>query len=343
MSYQIDLRSDTVTKPTEEMRYAMANAEVGDDVYGEDPTVNRLEKIAAEMVGKEAALFVPSGTMGNQIAIMAHTKRGDEVILESEAHIYYYEVGGIAVLSGAHPRQVPGKNGILEAEDIAKELRVKNIHFPETRLICLENTHNRGGGTITPINNMKGIKDLADSKGIFVHLDGARVFNAAVALGVDVKEITAHVDTVMFCLSKGLCAPVGSMVAGPKDWIEKAKKWRKMLGGGMRQSGILAAAGIISLTKMVERLAEDHQNAKILANGLAKIEGIVIDLETVQTNIVAFDIAGTKLTVPEFLGHIKESGILAGAVDQTRIRMVTHHGISSDDIAKTLNAIEAIA
>ena len=336
MGELIDLRSDTVTKPTDEMIKAMHAAEVGDDVYGEDPTINRLEKIAAEKVGMEAAVFVPSGTMGNQIAVMAHTERGDEVVMESEAHIYYYEVGGLAVLSGVQPCLVRGEHGILSAEKIEGALRAKNIHFPNTRLICLENSSNRGGGTVYPLATLKDIAALAKTKSLKVHMDGARVFNAAVALDVDVKEITEHVDSIMFCLSKGLCAPVGSMVAGKKEWVEKARKWRKMLGGGMRQAGIIAAAGIVSLEKMVERLAEDHFNAKILAEGLNAMPGIHVDMKTIQTNIVAFSIAETAYNSVEFCQKLKDGSILANPIDATRIRMVTHHGITSDDIKAAL-------
>jgi len=342
MKRLIDLRSDTVTKPTQEMIDAMMTAEVGDDVYGEDPTINALEKLAAEKVGMEAALFVPSGTMGNQIAVMAHTERGDEVIMESESHVYYYEVGGLAVMSGVQPYLIPGENGILNVERIAKSLRVKNIHFPRTSLICLENTHNRGGGTVYPLGSMKEIHDLAKERGLQIHLDGARVFNAATALKVDVKEITQYVDSVMFCLSKGLCAPVGSMVAGTNEWVDKARKWRKMLGGGMRQAGIIAAAGIVALEKMVSRLEEDHQNARVLAEGLDSISGVRVKMETVQSNIVAFDVKETSYSAPELCGKLKEASILANPIDATRIRMVTHHGISREDIHETLAFINRV-
>ncbi len=342
MERLIDLRSDTLTKPTEKMRRAMYEAEVGDDVYGEDPTINRLEELAAEKVGMEKALFVPSGTMGNQIAVMAHTERGDEIILESEAHIYYYEVGGITALAGVQPRLVPGKHGIVNKEDIEKVLRSKNIHYPETKLICLENTHNRGGGTITPLETMEKIKGLGIEKGISVHLDGARVFNASTALQVDVKDIIKHVDSVMFCLSKGLCAPVGSIIAGKADWIEKAKKYRKMLGGGMRQAGILAAAGILSITDMVDRLAEDHENAAKLAKGLSEVNKITIDLSTVQTNIVAFSIEKTDMQAPAFSNQLKKRGILANPIGPERIRMVTHNDVNADDIDSTLDTIKSM-
>ncbi len=339
MAKTIDLRSDTVTKPTEEMIQAMHSAEVGDDVYGEDPTINQLEKLAADKVGMEAAVFVPSGTMGNQISVMAHTERGDEVVMESESHIYYYEVGGLAVLSGIQPYLVQGEHGILNSEKIERGLRTKNIHFPRTSLICLENSSNRGGGTVYPLQNLADIQALATARGLKIHMDGARVFNAAVALDVDVKEITKYVDSIMFCLSKGLCAPVGSMVAGKKEWVDKARKWRKMLGGGMRQAGIIAAAGIVSLEKMVDRLAEDHENARMLAQGLAALPGIHVDMDTIQTNIVAFSIADTPYSPAELCMKLKEQSVLANPIDATRIRMVTHHGITADDIQSTLSAI----
>ena len=257
----IDLRSDTVTKPTSAMRQAMATAEVGDDVYEEDPTVRRLEALGAEMIGKEAALFVPSGTMGNQIAAMTHLNRGDEVILEAESHIFYYEVGGLALLSGAQARPLPGRRGFMEPEQITHAIREENIHFPRTGLLCLENTHNRAGGAVLTPEQTKAMAEAGRQKGIPVHLDGARIFNAAIALGIDVRELTAPVDSVMFCLSKGLGAPVGSILAGSKCFITHARKNRKVLGGGLRQSGVLAAAGLIALEQMVERLAEDHDHA----------------------------------------------------------------------------------
>ncbi|HHY38241.1 MAG TPA: low specificity L-threonine aldolase, partial [Clostridia bacterium] len=253
----IDLRSDTVTRPTPEMRRAMAEAEVGDDVYGEDPSVRQLEEIAAETMGKEAALFVASGTMGNQVALMAHTRRQDEVLLEAESHIFFYEAGGMAVLSGLMPFPIRTEDGILRPTDLERALRPSDIHFPKPSLVCLENTHNRHGGRVAGVEEIKKTCDFAHAHGLKVHLDGARIFNAAVALGVNVKSLVKDVDSVMFCLSKGLCAPVGSMLAGTRDFIEEARRCRKLLGGGMRQAGVLAAAGIVALKTMVDRLAED--------------------------------------------------------------------------------------
>jgi len=338
----IDFRSDTVTLPTPEMREAMYKAAVGDDVYGEDPTLNRLEALAAEKVGKEAALFVPTGTMGNQLAVLTHTQRGDEVIVEANSHVYATEVGGIAVLSGVIPRLVTGRRGVMDPADIAKALRPANIHFAATRLICVENTHNAGGGTVIPLDTLAATRQLADERHIALHMDGARVFNAAVALGVDVKEITRHVDSVMFCLSKGLSAPVGSMLAGTAEYIGRARKWRKMLGGGMRQAGFLAAAGIVALETMLERLAEDHANARRLAEGLAAIPGIIVDLEAVQTNIVFFDFSGTGAAPADLGAALSREGIVSGIGAATRTRFVTHYGITAADVDLTLEVIKSV-
>jgi len=281
----IDLRSDTVTKPTQAMRDAMAVAEVGDDVYGEDPTVIRLQELAAKMLGKEAGLFVVSGTMGNQVAIMTHTQRGDELITEAESHIFYYEVGDIAALSGVQARQVPGKRVIMDPDDVNHAIRdSSNIHFPRTSLIVLENTHNRGGGKVWPIEYVREIAGIAHERGIAVHMDGARIFNASVASGIAPDVWASYADSVMFCLSKGLCAPVGSMLVGSRDFIDRARKNRKRLGGGLRQAGILAAAGIVALETMVDRLAEDHANAKLLADELARL-GYGSDPAEAETNM----------------------------------------------------------
>lgn len=338
----IDLRSDTVTQPTEEMRQAMARAEVGDDVYGEDPTINRLEELAAEKVGKEAALFVPSGTMGNQISVLTHTQRGDEVIVESEAHIYFYEVAGLAALSSVQVRLVKGVRGVLDPADVAAAIRPANIHFPRSALLCLENTHNRAGGTVTGVQRMRELAEVAHAHGLAVHLDGARIFNAAIALGVDVKELTAPVDSVMFCLSKGLSAPVGSLVAGPKEWIARARKYRKLLGGGMRQAGVLAAAGIVALEKMVDRLAEDHANARLLGEGLAQIPGIKLDLATVQTNMVTFEIEKPGLDGAAFVRELLVRGVKANATGPRRIRFVTHKDVNREDVLTALKVVEEI-
>ncbi len=337
----IDLRSDTVTKPTDEMRKAMAEAEVGDDVYGEDPTVKKLEKLSAEIFGKKAALFVPSGTMGNQVSVMAHTQRGDEVILEAESHIFWYEVGAISVLSGVMPHPIKGVNGIMDPEDVEKAIRPKNIHFPRTSLITIENTHNRSGGRIIPLENIKEIYSVAKKHGINLHIDGARIFNASVATGIPVSEYAKYADSVMFCLSKGLSAPVGSVVVGDIDFIERARKARKMLGGGMRQAGILAAAGIVALMKMVDRLKEDHENAKFLAVNLNKL-GYNVNPSEVETNMVLLKTDNLKVSAVEFVNVMKEYGILANAISKNSIRFVTHKDVSKDDIEKALNVFEML-
>jgi len=334
----IDLRSDTVTVPTEEMRRAMALAEVGDDVYRDDPTVNRLEELAAEKVGKEAALFVPSGTMGNLIAVLTHTRAGDEVVVEQEAHIYYYEVGGMAALGGVQARPLPGVRGALQPGDVENAIRGDNIHFPRTSLVCLENTHNRAGGAVIKPESVAAVAGVAHKHGLAVHLDGARVFNAAVALGVNVKQLTGHVDSIMFCLSKGLAAPVGSLVAGTRDWIEKARKKRKMLGGGMRQAGILAAAGIIALERMVDRLEEDHANARQLAEALASMQGIDLDPSQVETNMVLFSLK--NIPADEFVKRLQDRSVLVNSMGPDRVRLVTHKEITSEDIEKALNRIQ---
>jgi threonine aldolase len=339
---KIDLRSDTVTLPTDEMREAMNNAEVGDDVYQEDPTVNRLEELAAKKLGKEAALFVPSGTMGNLIAVLTHCQRGDEIILERDSHIYYYEVGGMSAVAGVIPRMIVGDRGILDPQDIRRELREENLHYPKTTLICLENTHNRAGGTIIPPKVTEEICQLAHQRNIAVHLDGARIFNAAIALNIEPALLTKDVDSVMFCLSKGLSAPVGSILTGSKEFIKRARKNRKMLGGGMRQAGILAAAGIIALENMVERLEEDHKNARILGEGLANINGIKVDLETVQTNMVYFDLRESSMDTFQFLPKLAEYNIWGSPRPPTKVRLVTHYGISEEDIYATIKAIKEI-
>jgi threonine aldolase len=334
----VDLRSDTVTVPTPAMRQAMFTAEVGDDVYREDPTVTALEELGASMLGKEAGLFVTSGTMGNQVAAMAHTKKGDEIICEAEAHIYYYEVAGLACLAGAQVRPLVGERGIMTAKMIAEAIRPADVHQPDTGLICVEDTHNRAGGTCYPLAELAAIKQLAGERGIPVHMDGARIFNAAVAQGVSAAEIAKHVDTVQFCVSKGLAAPVGSLLVGPRPYIEKARRFRKMVGGGMRQAGIIAAAGIVALKTMVDRLADDHANARALAEAIAS-SGYSIDMATVQTNIVIFSMTGLKTNAPEFVSKLKEQGIKANAFGDTRVRMVLHYGVSREDIDYTAGVL----
>ncbi|HBG15546.1 MAG TPA: low-specificity L-threonine aldolase [Firmicutes bacterium] len=338
----IDLRSDTVTKPTAEMRTAMAEAEVGDDVYGEDPTVLKLEEIGAEMIGKEAALFVVSGTMGNQTAAMTHLNRGDEVIVEADSHIFYYEVGGLALLSGAQARTIPGVKGFMAPEQINKAIRSKNIHFPRTGLLCLENTHNRAGGAVLTPEQTRSMANAAHERGVPIHLDGARIFNAALALGIDVRELTAPVDSVMFCLSKGLGAPVGSLLAGSRSFIERARKNRKVLGGGLRQAGILAAAGIIALEKMVGRLAEDHYNARILAQELSLLPGITINPGEFSTNIIVFSIQELGVTAAQFEDLLASHGVLANSVTDTTIRFVTHKDVSEEQIKEVVKIVHKI-
>lgn len=336
----IDLRSDTITRPTPEMREAMARAEVGDDVFGEDPTVRRLEEAGAEITGKEAALFVPTGTMGNQVALLAHTNRGDEVIVDAEAHIYYYEVGAPAVLSSVMLRPVQGLHGNGAAGTLEAALRPPDIHFPRTGLVCLENTHNRGGGTAMSPDAMKDLYQLAKSRGLSVHVDGARIFNAAVALGCTVKDLASNCDSIMFCLSKGLCAPAGSLLAGTAAFIGRARKGRKMLGGGMRQgAGILAAAGLVGLD-LAGRLAEDHAGARRLAAGLASVPGIRVDLERIQTNIVVADVAGTGLTSGEFCAALAQKGVKAIGFGPTLVRFVTHREVGPADIDTALQAVK---
>lgn len=337
----IDLRSDTFTQPTEEMREAMRNAVVGDDVWEEDPTVKRLEEMAAWRLGKEAALFMSSGTMGNQVALMTHCLRGDEVIMEEGCHIYNYEVAAASVISGLQARPLKGTYGILDPEDVKRAIRPPNIHHPRTGLICLENSHNRAGGTVYPLETLREIGKLAKEVGIPIHLDGARIFNAAIASGVDAKELVQDADSVMFCLSKGLVCPVGSLLLGTRDFIRMARRHRKMLGGGMRQVGILAAAGIVALEKMVDRLAEDNANASALAEGISKIEGIHLDLRAVQTNIVIFSVRSPKITAPDLVNELVREGIKVHLISPNSIRMVTHKDVNLTDIERTIEAIKA--
>ena len=338
----VDLRSDTVTRPTAEMRQAMAAAEVGDDVYGEDPTVNRLEQRAAEVFGREAALFVPSGTMGNQVAIRVHTRPGQEIICEERSHILNYELAMMAQFSGCLGRPVAARDGVLCWSDVKARIRPKTYYYAQTGLISLENTHNMAGGTVYPQVVVDEICDAAHEVGIPVHLDGARIFNAAVALGRPVAEIARKFDSVMFCLSKGLGAPVGSMVVGSRDFIQKARTVRKALGGGMRQVGILAAAGLIALEKHTARLGEDHANAKFLAAGLAEIPGIRIDAARVATNILVFDISGTGMDSAEFSRRLAEQNVLANGVSAEAVRMVTHMDVDRAACARALAAVQTV-
>lgn len=335
----IDLRSDTVTHPTPAMRRAMAEAPVGDDVFGEDPTVNRLEALAAERLGKEAALFVTSGTMGNLVSILTHCGRGDEVILGDNSHTFNYEQGGIAALGSVHPRPLPNRpDGTLDLEQVEGAVRPDNVHFPRTRLIVLENTQNRCHGHALRPAYLKAVREVADRHHIKVHIDGARIFNAAAALGVDVRELTADADSVSFCLSKALAAPVGSVVCGSSPFIAGARRMRKVLGGGMRQAGVLAAAGIVALETMVDRLVEDHANARVLAEGFAAIEGLRVPLEHVQTNIVYFEAVREGLDAQELAARLKARGVLVLPTGARTLRAVTHCMVGRDDILQAVAA-----
>jgi threonine aldolase len=337
----IDLRSDTVTQPTAEMRRAMAEAEVADDVYGEDPTMNRLVERTAQIFQKEAAIFVPSGTMGNQIAIRCHTHHGQEVICEERAHIINLESATIAAFSGCQPRTIYGEDGVITWEQIKKKIAPPAYYRAQTGLIELENTGSLAGGTVFPQDVADEICDGAHNAGLPVHLDGARIFNAATAMGKPVAEIARKFDSVMFCLSKGLCAPVGSMLVGSKAFIEKARIFRKAMGGGMRQSGVLAAAGLIALEKMPARLKEDHDNARLLAEGLAEIKGIKINAKKVQTNILVFNIVGTGMDTAEFSRRLGEKKVLAAGIDMEQMRFVTHNDVSREDCGRVLEAVRA--
>jgi threonine aldolase len=335
----IDLRSDTVTKPTAEMRAAMAAAEVGDDVYAEDPTVNRLQETAAKIFGREAAIFVPSGSMGNLIAIKVWTHHGSEVICEQRGHINQMEMASMCAIAGCLPRTVPSPTGILTWQMIEPLIRAKTYYYSQTAMVSLENTHNMAGGTVYPTDVAYDICKKAHEAGLRVHLDGARVFNAAVALKKSVADITKHFDSIMFCLSKGLGAPVGSMLVGSKEFIERARVYRKMLGGGMRQAGVLAAAGLIAIEKSPARLHEDHANARFLAEGLSRIPGIKLDLATVQTNIVSFDVSATKKTAADLTAELGKRGVLCGPTDKYSIRMVTHYDVDRAAIERALEIV----
>lgn len=342
----IDLRSDTVTIPTAEMCAAMANAPVGDDVYGEDPTINRLEELGAAMMGKQAGLFVPSGTMGNLAAVMAHCGRGDEVILGSKAHTFLYEAGGISALGGIHSCQIANRaDGTMPIEEIAAAIRGENIHFPKTRLICLENTQNRCGGVVLPLEYHQAVYDLAHQRGIPLHLDGARIFNAAVALEIPARKFADLCDSITFCLSKGLCAPVGSILCGTKDFVDSARRVRKQLGGGMRQAGVLAAAGIVALESMIDRLADDHRRAKTLAEGLSRIPGLALDMGMPQSNMVFLRLSGgaEKISGTEIVAKLKERGVMISIMPgAANFRLVTHYYIDDQAVADTIAAFQAV-
>jgi threonine aldolase len=342
MNY-IDLRSDTVTKPTEEMREAMMRAEVGDDVYLEDPTVNHLQELAAEMLGKEAALFVASGTMGNQVCLRLHTQPGQEVIMEERSHMFNAEMATMAVVSGTLARPVRGEEGILDWQSVEAAIRPQSLYYyAQTGLVTLENSHNFAGGSVMSVERIEEICDGAHSYGLPVHLDGARIFNAATALQCDVKDIARPVDSAMFCLSKGLGAPIGSLIVGTREFINRALAVRRMFGGSMRQVGVIAAAGIIALEKMTKRLAEDHANAQLLVRGLAEIPSVKIDPEKVQTNILVFDISETGVSVHELSAKLKEHGVLANGINAKEMRMVTHKDVSRSDCETALSIVKTV-
>lgn len=339
----VDLRSDTITQPTPAMRKAMADAKVGDDVFGEDPTVNRLEEMVAERLGKEAALFVASGTMANMVSLLTHCGRGSEVILGDQSHIFFYEQGGAAALGGIHSRQVPNQpDGKLDIHDVEAAIRTDDIHFPRTRLILLENTHNRCNGSPLDVDYMHSVGKIAGSHGIKVHVDGARLFNAAITLGTKVRDLAAEADSVCICLSKGLAAPVGSVVCGAKDFVSEARRVRKVLGGGMRQAGVLAAAGIVALTEMVDRLKDDHSNARRLAEGLAGMDGLSLDPDCVKTNIVYFEITRIDMQSQLLAEKLNTQGIRLLPNGPSRLRAVTNYHVTSDDIEYVLDVFPRV-
>lgn len=336
----IDFRSDTVTQPTDEMRKAMANAPVGDDVYGDDPTINKLEDLAADILGKEAAMFVPSGTFGNQVAIMTHTRRGDEILVGDQCHVLMHEVGAAAVLSGVQTRSFPTDNGTADIGALERMIRTDDIHYPDTGLICMENAHS--SGAVVSLDNMQAVYELANMHKIPVHLDGARVFNAATALKVDVSEITALCDSVNVCLSKGLCAPVGSILAGKKSFIDRARKNRKLMGGGLRQAGILAAAGILALTEMASRLDVDHQNAKYMADRLEEITGLTVLRDRLDINMVFFTLSQDIILEDRLIEGLKENNILINGIEDGEYRFVTNNGVTKEDIDVLIECMKSM-
>lgn len=339
----IDLRSDTLTHPTQEMREAMANAEVGDDVFEEDPTLKKLENLAAQKTGKESALFVPSGTMGNLISVLSHCQRGDEILLGDRSHIFLHEVGGIAALGGVHPRTIPNNpDGTISLDKMEHSIRHTDIHYPPTRLICLENTHNFCQGSPLSPDYMNNVRALAGKYELKIHLDGARLFNAAVAQNIEVEMLTRQVDSVMFCLSKGLSAPVGSLVCGSQDFIQRARKYRKMVGGGMRQAGHLAAAGLVALENLVEHLKEDHLNAKSLAEKMATIEGIELDTSNIKTNIIFFKLNHPNIDGETFLEQLESKSIKILMTDPGIFRAVLHREVSSEQAETVADTIRSI-
>lgn len=338
-----DFRSDTVTKPTPKMRQAMAEAEVGDDVIGFDPTVDKLEALAARTMGKEAGLFCPSGTMANSIAVKVWTHELQEVIVEARSHIYNLESTHMTFISRVTPRPLPSVRGEMDPDDVERAVKKPNVHTPETSLICVENTHNNWGGAVLPLENLKALRSVADRHGLRLHIDGARIYNAATASGVPVIDYARQADSVMFCLSKGLSAPIGSMLVGPAGFIEYGRRIRKALGGGMRQVGVIAAAGLIALTEMTARLGEDHRRAKTLARGIAAFPGVALDPASIETNIIIFGFEHPKFTVPAFLGELQKRGVRAlSAPGGVGIRMVTHKDVDDADVDRALAAFKEI-
>ena len=335
----IDLRSDTVTKPSAGMRKAMAEAEVGDDVYREDPTINKLQERVADMLGKEAALFVPSGTMANQAALAAYTRPGDEVIMERGSHLPNHEAGGLAALAGVQTYQIDGDRGIITAQQVEQAIRFPDVHFPPTSLVWIENTHNRGGGKVFPLETMKEVRSITLSNDLPLHMDGARLFNACVASDIPPEEYAKQVDSLSFCFSKGLGAPVGAIVAGTSEFITRVHRYRKMFGGGMRQAGFLAAAALYALDNNIDRLAEDHDNARRLAEGVGNIDGVELIEHPVETNLVFFDISGTEKNALEIMNEARERGVLISPEDFSTMRAVTHLDVSAPDIEKAIEVL----
>ncbi len=338
----VDLRSDTVTRPSAEMRQVMMTARVGDDVFGEDPTVNQLQEMVAKLTGKEAALFVTSGTQGNQVCINAHTRPGEEIIVERGSHIFNYECGSPALLSGVQVYPIDGRQGVFTLEQVEQAVRPRNVHHPQTSLICIENTHNRAGGTIFPLEEMERIARFARERGLRMHLDGARLWNASVATGISIREYCQYFDSVSLCFSKGLGCPVGSIVVGDRAFIRRAHYYRKAYGGGLRQAGILAAAAMYAIENNLSRLEEDHRKARLLAEGLCRLPGVTLDLETVQTNIVIFDLDETIVPAARLVELLKEQGVLVLNIAPGRIRAVTHLDVSLEDIGYALEACQQV-
>ena len=341
MSRVVDLRSDTVTQPTEEMREAMRNAVVGDDYYREDPTVAEIEELAAAKLGKEAGLFVASGTMGNLVSILTHTQRGDAVILEAEAHVYRCETAHLAAVAGVMPKRVKGHKGVLDPADVEEAIFAEGVLYPRTSLLCVENTHNAAGGTCVTPAQMSALKEVANRYGLGIHVDGARIFSAAVALGVDLRELVKEADSVTFCLSKNLACPFGSLIVADREFIERARKNRQMVGGGMRQAGIMAAAGVVALRTMIDRLSEDHANAGVLARELFEL-GLEIDMEAVQTNMVFLEVPPEMMEARKFVQDLGELGVRVNPPAGRRVRMVTHYGITREDVEYTIRAVRNV-